>query len=134
MLTKEDIKTLDWEKTGGLIPVVVQDACSGQVLMLGYMNPEALEKTLETKKVTFWSRTKQRLWTKGETSGHWLNLVDIGTDCQGSRGSAQGIDNIVMARDLELGCSDERGLDTLQTHDHLAIAHKGGILALIPEL
>lgn len=81
MLTKEDIKTLDWEKTGGLIPVVVQDACSGQVLMLGYMNPEALEKTLETKKVTFWSRTKQRLWTKGETSGHWLNLVDIGTDC-----------------------------------------------------
>lgn len=81
MLTKEDIKTLDWEKTGGLIPVVVQDACSGQVLMLGYMNLEALEKTLETKKVTFWSRTKQRLWTKGETSGHWLNLVDIGTDC-----------------------------------------------------
>lgn len=81
MLTKEDIKTLDWEKTGGLIPVVVQDACSGQVLMLGCMNPEALEKTLETKKVTFWSRTKQRLWTKGETSGHWLNLVDIGTDC-----------------------------------------------------
>ena len=81
MLTKEDIKTLDWEKTGGLIPVVVQDTCSGQVLMLGYMNPEALEKTLETKKVTFWSRTKQRLWTKGETSGHWLNLVDIGTDC-----------------------------------------------------
>ena len=49
--------------------------------MLGCMNPEALEKTLETKKVTFWSRTKQRLWTKGETSGHWLNLVDIGTDC-----------------------------------------------------
>ena len=81
MLTKEDIKTLDWEKTGGLIPVVVQDTCSGQVLMLGYMNPEALEKTLETKKVTFWSRTQQRLWTKGETSGHWLNLVDIGTDC-----------------------------------------------------
>lgn len=81
MLTKEDIKTLDWEKTGGLIPVVVQEACSGQVLMLGCMNPEALEKTLETKKVTFWSRTKQRLWTKGETSGHWLNLVDIGTDC-----------------------------------------------------
>lgn len=81
MLTKEDIKTFDWEKTGGLIPVVVQDACSGQVLMLGYMNPEALEKTLKTKKVTFWSRTKQRLWTKGETSGHWLNLVDIGTDC-----------------------------------------------------
>ena len=49
--------------------------------MLGCMNPEALEKTLETKKVTFWSRTKGRLWTKGETSGNWLHLVDIGTDC-----------------------------------------------------
>ena len=65
----------------GLLPVIVQDAGTLRVLMLGYMNPEALEKTLETKKVTFWSRTKQRLWTKGETSGHWLNLVDIGTDC-----------------------------------------------------
>ena len=81
MLTNEDIKALDWEKTGGLIPAVVQDACSGRVLMLGCMNPEALEKTLETKKVTFWSRTKGRLWTKGETSGNWLHLVDIGTDC-----------------------------------------------------
>ena len=79
MLTNEDIKALDWEKTGGLIPAVVQDACSGRVLMLGCMNPEALEKTLETKKVTFWSRTKGRLWTKGETSGNWLHLVDIGT-------------------------------------------------------
>ena len=81
MLTNEDIKALDWEKTGGLIPAVVQDACSGRVLMLGCMNPEALEKTLETKKVTFWSRTKGRLWTKGETSGNWLHLVDIGTGC-----------------------------------------------------
>ena len=81
MLTKEDIKTLDWEKTGGLIPVVVQDTCSGQVLMLGYMNPEALEKTLETKKVTFWSRTKQRLWTKGETSGNFQHIVSITADC-----------------------------------------------------
>lgn len=81
MLTNEDIKALDWEKTSGLIPAIVQDACSGRVLMLGCMNPEALEKTLETKKVTFWSRTKGRLWTKGETSGNWLHLVDIGTDC-----------------------------------------------------
>ena len=70
MLTNEDIKALDWEKTSGLIPAIVQDACSGRVLMLGCMNPEALEKTLETKKVTFWSRTKGRLWTKGETSSN----------------------------------------------------------------
>ena len=81
MLTNEDIKALDWEKTGGLIPAVVQDACSGRVLMLGCMNPEALEKTLETKKVTFWSRTKGRLWTKGETSGNWLDIVSVAADC-----------------------------------------------------
>lgn len=81
MLTKEDINTLDWVKTDGLIPAIVQDAKSGQVLMLGCMNREALEKTLETGKVTFFSRTKGRLWTKGETSDNWLHLVDIGTDC-----------------------------------------------------
>lgn len=81
MLTKEDINALDWVKTDGLIPAIVQDAKSGQVLMLGCMNREALEKTLETGKVTFFSRTKGRLWTKGETSDNWLHLVDIGTDC-----------------------------------------------------
>ena len=64
---------------------------------------------------------------RGQTAA---DTIDIGTDCQRSRGSAQGIDNIVMARDLELGCSDERGLDALQAHDHLAIAHKGDILTL----
>jgi len=83
MLTNEDIKALDWEKTGGLIPAVVQDACSGRVLMLGCMNPEALEKTLETKKVTFWSRTKGRLWTKGETSGNVQHVVSVTADCDG---------------------------------------------------
>lgn len=81
MLTEETQAKLDWEKTGGLIPAIVQDAVSGRVLMLGYMNKEALKQTLETKKVTFFSRTKNRLWTKGETSGNFLHLVDIGTDC-----------------------------------------------------
>lgn len=81
MLTKEDIPTLDWAKTDGLIPAIVQDATSGQVLMLGCMNEEALAKTLETGKVTFFSRSKGRLWTKGETSNNWLHLVDIATDC-----------------------------------------------------
>ena len=81
MLTQETLAKLDWEKTGGLIPAIVQDAVSGSVLMLGYMNQEALSRTLETKKVTFFSRTKNRLWTKGETSGNFLHLVDIGTDC-----------------------------------------------------
>ena len=81
MLTNEDIPALDWAKTDGLIPAIVQDATSGQVLMLGCMNEEALAKTLETGKVTFFSRSKGRLWTKGETSNNWLHLVDIATDC-----------------------------------------------------
>jgi phosphoribosyl-ATP pyrophosphohydrolase/phosphoribosyl-AMP cyclohydrolase len=72
---------LDYEKTGGLIPAIVQDALTKNVLMLGYMNAAALEKTLETKLVTFYSRTKERLWTKGETSGNFLELVDIQKDC-----------------------------------------------------
>ena len=81
MLTKEAIEQLDFEKVDGLMPAIVQNAVSGRVLMLGYMNRQALEKTLQTGLVTFWSRSKGRLWTKGETSGNFLNLVDIGTDC-----------------------------------------------------
>ena len=81
MLTKEAIEQLDFEKVDGLLPAIVQNAVSGRVLMLGYMNRQALEKTLQTGLVTFWSRSKGRLWTKGETSGNFLNLVDIGTDC-----------------------------------------------------
>lgn len=65
----------------GLVPAIIQDATTNTVLMLGYMNAEALKKTIETKLVTFFSRTKQRLWTKGEESGNVLNLVDIKLDC-----------------------------------------------------
>lgn len=72
---------IDFEKMGGLVPAVVQDPTTKTVLMLGFMNREAYQKTLDTKKVTFFSRTKQRLWTKGEESGHFLNLVDIKVDC-----------------------------------------------------
>lgn len=67
--------------TNGLVPAIIQDATTKNVLMLGYMNEEAYQKTLETKKVTFFSRSKQRLWTKGEESGHFLNLIDIKNDC-----------------------------------------------------
>lgn len=63
------------------MPAIVQHAVSGEVLMLGYMNPQALDKTIESGHVTFFSRTKQRLWTKGETSGHVLNVVSIAPDC-----------------------------------------------------
>ena len=72
---------LDWGKGDGLLPVVVQDTSNLRVLMLGYMNREALEATLASRRVTFFSRSKQRLWTKGESSGHVLKLVAITTDC-----------------------------------------------------
>lgn len=76
-----DISALDWEKTNGLIPVIVQDSETMQVLMLGYMNQAALKKTCETRQVAFYSRTKQRLWTKGEDSGNVLALIEIVADC-----------------------------------------------------
>lgn len=72
---------IDWKKTAGLVPAIVQDADTLQVLMLGYMDAAALKKTLRTKKVTFFSRSKQRLWTKGEASRNFLHLVDIKVDC-----------------------------------------------------
>ena len=76
-----DINTLDFEKVNGLMPAIIQDNRTMEVLMLGYMNKEALQKTLDTQKVTFFSRTKNRLWTKGETSGNFLTLVGIEADC-----------------------------------------------------
>jgi len=73
---------IDFSKNGdGLVPVIVQDAQTKNVLMLGYMNAEAYNKTTETKKVTFYSRSKKRLWTKGEESGNFLHLVNIKNDC-----------------------------------------------------
>ncbi|EAP93340.1 bifunctional phosphoribosyl-AMP cyclohydrolase/phosphoribosyl-ATP diphosphatase HisIE [Vibrio splendidus] len=72
---------IDWEKVDGLVPAIVQDYQSSQVLMMGYMNPAALEKTGETGQVTFFSRTKERLWTKGETSGNVLQLQNMSLDC-----------------------------------------------------
>ena len=76
-----DIQKLDFEKAQGLIPCIVQDAKTNKVLMLGYMNREALDKTLSEKRITFFSRSKQRLWTKGETSGNYMSLVDVKQDC-----------------------------------------------------
>ena len=73
--------TLDFNKMNGLIPAIIQDDKTQKVLMLGFMNEEAYDKTLKTGKVTFWSRTKNALWTKGETSGNHLNVVSIKADC-----------------------------------------------------
>lgn len=72
---------LDFEKTGGLIPAIIQDDRSGRVLMVGFMNAEAFRKTVETGKTTFYSRSRNKLWTKGESSGHFLEVKSIATDC-----------------------------------------------------
>ena len=94
---------IDWAKGGGLVPAVVQDARSGALLMLGYMNAEALERTRQSGRVTFWSRSKGRLWTKGETSGHFLQPVAIHADCDG--------DTLLVAA-LPAGPVCHRGTDT----------------------
>ena len=77
----QTLPALDWAKVDGLLPVVIQDARNLRVLMLGYMDLAALQMTCDTGKVTFFSRSKQRLWMKGESSENWLNLVDIQVDC-----------------------------------------------------
>lgn len=76
-----DITSIDWQKVAGLLPVIIQNAQTSEVLMLGYMNLDALNKTCVEGKVTFYSRTQKRLWTKGETSGHFLHVVAMSLDC-----------------------------------------------------
>ncbi len=75
------IETINFDKMDGLVPAVVQDAADGTVLMLGFMNKEAVQRTLEERQVVFWSRSKKRLWKKGETSGNFLDLVSLDLDC-----------------------------------------------------
>jgi phosphoribosyl-ATP pyrophosphohydrolase/phosphoribosyl-AMP cyclohydrolase len=80
-VTLDDVGSLDWEKGNGLLPAIVQHARTGRVLMLGYMNDAALRETLADGRVVFYSRSRATLWTKGETSGNYLNVVDVSTDC-----------------------------------------------------
>lgn len=80
-MSRIDPGSLDWDKGDGLLPAIVQDAVDGSVLMLGYMNREALERTLEGGRVVFYSRSRRCLWQKGETSGNVLELVDVAADC-----------------------------------------------------
>jgi phosphoribosyl-ATP pyrophosphohydrolase/phosphoribosyl-AMP cyclohydrolase len=87
----------------GLIPAIIQDSETKNVLMLGYMNAEAYQKTVETGKVTFYSRSKQRLWTKGEESGHFLNLVDVKNDCD---------DDTLLIQAQPVGPTCHTGADT----------------------
>lgn len=95
--------TIDFEKMGGLVPAIIQDANTKTVLMLGYMNEEAFNKTLQTKKVTFWSRSRNELWTKGETSGNYLNLVDIKVDCD---------NDTLLVKAIPQGPTCHKGTDT----------------------
>lgn len=76
-----DIDRIDWNKMNGMVPAVVQHALDGRVLMVGYMNQQAIEATQESGRVTFWSRSREQLWTKGETSGNYLELVSVSADC-----------------------------------------------------
>jgi phosphoribosyl-AMP cyclohydrolase / phosphoribosyl-ATP pyrophosphohydrolase len=80
-LTAADADALAWEKMGGLLPAIVQDSASARVLMVGYMNREALAATLGSGRATFWSRSKARLWTKGESSGNFLRVAAVHADC-----------------------------------------------------
>jgi phosphoribosyl-AMP cyclohydrolase len=79
--TRTDFALIDFAKMDGLVPGIVQDARTGEVLMVGFLNDESYRKTLETGFVTFWSRTRQKLWTKGETSGNRLRVIAAATDC-----------------------------------------------------
>jgi phosphoribosyl-ATP pyrophosphohydrolase/phosphoribosyl-AMP cyclohydrolase len=98
-----NIDDLAWEKMNGLIPAIVQDAFDGRVLMQGYMNKDALTYTLESGQVTFWSRSREQLWTKGETSRHYLDLVDIHPDCD---------TDCLLVRARQAGPTCHLGLDT----------------------
>ncbi len=101
--------TIDFEKMGGLVPAIIQDATTKNVLMLGFMNQEAYDKTVATKHVTFWSRTRNTLWTKGETSGHFLNLVDMKIDCD---------NDTLLVRVNPIGPTCHTGTDTCWGEDN----------------
>ena len=102
--------TIDFEKSGGLVPAIIQDAHTKNVLMLGFMNKEAYDKTMETGKVTFWSRSRNCLWTKGETSGHFLHLVDIKNDCD---------NDTLLVRVNPVGPVCHKGTDTCWAEDNV---------------
>lgn len=80
-MTPDQVRTLAWDKGAGLLPAIVQHARTGQVLMLAFMNQEALGQTLSSGRAVFYSRSRRQLWTKGETSGNYLNVVDVSVDC-----------------------------------------------------
>ena len=102
---------IDFDKMDGLVPAIIQDATTRKVLMLGFMNNEAYEKTINTGKVTFWSRSRQCLWTKGETSGNFLELVSMQLDCDC---------DTLLVKANPLGPTCHKGTDTCWGEDNIA--------------
>ncbi len=105
------IENIDFEKLNGLVPAIIQDAKTKNVLMLGFMNEEAYRKTIETGRVTFWSRSRNALWTKGETSGNYLQLVELKNDCD---------NDTLLVKVIPHGPTCHTGTDTCWGEDNTA--------------
>ena len=118
---------IDFNKMDGLVPAIIQDAQTDKVLMLGFMNEEAYKKTVETGKVTFWSRTRNTLWTKGETSGNFLNVVEILNDCD---------QDTLLIKANPVGPVCHTGADTCwnEKNPHKAANNKDNALLFLSEL
>ena len=118
---------IDFNKMDGLVPAIIQDAQTDKVLMLGFMNEEAYQKTVETGKVTFWSRTRNTLWTKGETSGNFLNVVEILNDCD---------QDTLLIKANPVGPVCHTGADTCwnEKNPHKAAKNKENALLFLSEL
>ena len=119
-----EIDALAWDKQGGLLPAIVQDADTLRVLMLGYMSREALQATLDSGNVTFFSRSKQRLWMKGETSGDVLDLVHIETDCDNDTLLVQARPQGPTCHLQRASCFPNAPADTLAALDALVAARE----------
>ena len=124
-MTLDDVGTLDWDKGSGLLPAIVQHARTGRVLMLGYMNNAALRETLGGGRVVFYSRSRETLWTKGETSGNFLNVVDVSTDCDS--------DAILVLAD-PIGPTCHKGTESCFADSASTDAQRLGFLALLENI
>ena len=124
-MTLDDVGTLDWDKGGGLLPAIVQHARTGRVLMLGYMNDAALRQTLSGGRVVFYSRSRETLWTKGETSGNHLNVVDVSTDCD--------CDALLVLAD-PIGPTCHKGTESCFANAMPSDAQRLGFLALLENI
>ncbi len=138
-MTAADPKTIpeqaiDWDKVQGLLPVIVQDVDSHRVLMMAYMDRDALAKTLESGLVSFFSRTRQRLWTKGETSGHTLQLVSMALDCDGDALLVQARPKGPTCHRNTESCFDpEAGISASTPHTQTA-EQQDGFLSVLDDL